>query len=355
MKRLIRQLVSKGAERREPTPRSHSEAGDTLVEVLLALLVLSLASVALIIAFSTSISASAEHRRLVTADLVVGSVSQNAIASIEGNLQLFTCTTLQAGQSMPVTTTTYLSSVQGLGFDLVPAEYTTTPYSYSASVTGVEWWNGTSFSSTCSAGAPEEITVTVTNTSTGVSYINTFVVGFPLTTTNAVSGSAPGTSLIFSTQPSDSVTSNGVTTYGEAGAALVTQPVLEVLDAAGDPVSTDYSPAILSIASGPAGGVLTGCAGNESQGGTVSFVPVPPSVTSCTLSLPGTYTLIATDGNLTSAPSQLSWAPWAITSASSITTSLLRGNLDPRSVPSPTWRFIRQLGLLINPGWERSP
>ncbi len=117
-----------------------------------------------------------------------------------------------------------------------------------------------------------------------------------MTTTNSVSGSAPGTSLIFSTQPSDSSTQNGVTTYGEAGAALITQPVVEVLDAANDPVSTDYSPAILSIASGPAGGVLTGCVGNESVGGIVSF-------SGCTLSLQGTYTLIATDGSLTSAPS----------------------------------------------------
>jgi len=293
MRRLFRQLVSRGARRDETSPRTRSEAGDTLVEVLLALLVLSLASVALILAFSTSISASAEHRRLVTADLVVGSVSQNAIANIEGNLQLFACSSVQSGQSTPVTTTTYLSMVQGLNFDLVPAEYAGT---YTASVTGVEWWSGTAFSSTCNAGDPEEITVTVTNTSTGVTYVNTFVVSFPLTTTNSVSGSAPGTSLIFSTQPSDSSTSNGVTTYGEAGAALITQPVVEVLDAAGDPVSTDYSPAILSIASGPAGGVLTGCVGNETVGGIVSF-------SGCTLSLQGTYTLIATDGNLTSAPS----------------------------------------------------
>ncbi len=293
MRHLFRQWVSKGADRHEASPRTRSEAGDTLVEVLLALLVLSLASVALILAFSTSISASAEHRRLVTADLVVGSVSQNAIANIEGQLQLFACSTVQSGQSTPVTTTTYLSMVQGLNFALVPAQYSNT---YTASITGVEWWNGTAFTSTCDAGDPEEITVTVTNTSTGVTYVNTFVVSFPLTTTNSVSGSAPGTSLIFSTQPSDSSTQNGVTTYGEAGAALITQPVVEVLDAANDPVSTDYSPAILSIASGPAGGVLTGCVGNESVGGIVSF-------SGCTLSLQGTYTLIATDGSLTSAPS----------------------------------------------------
>ncbi len=176
MRHLFRQWVSKGADRHEASPRTRSEAGDTLVEVLPALLVLSLASVALILAFSTSISASAEHRRLVTADLVVGSVSQNAIANIEGQLQLFACSTVQSGQSTPVTTTTYLSMVQGLNFALVPAQYSNT---YTASITGVEWWNGTAFTSTCDAGDPEEITVTVTNTSTGVTYVNTFVVSFP--------------------------------------------------------------------------------------------------------------------------------------------------------------------------------
>ena len=285
MRKALRAAESSGEPRDDATDRKSSEAGDTLIEVLLALLVLSLASVALILAFSTSISASAEHRRLVTADLVVGSVSQNAIANIDSQLQLFAC--YQSGTApIPVTTTTFQSLVSDA--DLVPSAYSS---QFTASITNVQWWNGTSFSGTCTAGAPEEVTVTVINTSTGASYTNVFVVSFPLTTTNAISGAAPATSLVFSTAPSDSVTTNGVTTYGEAGAAFDTQPVVEVLDAEGDPVATDFSPVILSIASGPSGAALSGCVGDESKGGVVSF-------SDCTLSMAGTYTLLATDGTL---------------------------------------------------------
>ncbi|MGH3733080.1 MAG: beta strand repeat-containing protein, partial [Acidimicrobiales bacterium] len=258
--------------------------------MLLALVVLSLASVALIIAFSTSISASAEHRRLVTADLVVGGVSQDAIASIDAQLNLFACE--QSGSSpTPTTTTTFQSLVSDA--DLVPSTYSS---QFTASITGVQWWNGAGFSSTCTAGAPEEVTVTVENSSTGASYTNTFVVTFPLTTTNAVSGSAPATSLAFSTEPSDTIDTDGVITDGEAGAALETQPVVEVLNSAGDPVATDYSPVILSIASGPSGASLSDCLGDEQQGGVVTF-------TGCIVSLPGTYTLLATDGSLTATSS----------------------------------------------------
>src|SRR5665213_216596 len=68
-----------------------SEAGDTLVEVLLAVMVLGLASVAMIIAFSTSISASAEHRQLSATGIVLDSVSQEVISEIQAQPVLFTC------------------------------------------------------------------------------------------------------------------------------------------------------------------------------------------------------------------------------------------------------------------------
>src|ERR1017187_4934660 len=44
-----------------PERPRRSEAGDTLVEVLLAIVILGLASVAILLAFATSISGSAEH------------------------------------------------------------------------------------------------------------------------------------------------------------------------------------------------------------------------------------------------------------------------------------------------------
>ncbi len=59
------------------------ERGDTLIEVLMALLVLSLCALAIMIAFSTSISASQQHRDLATANIVLASASQQAIAQIQ--------------------------------------------------------------------------------------------------------------------------------------------------------------------------------------------------------------------------------------------------------------------------------
>ena len=68
-----------------------SEVGDTLIEILLALVVLGLASLALIIAFSTSISASATHRTLATNNTVLATASQVTIANIQGQPSLFSC------------------------------------------------------------------------------------------------------------------------------------------------------------------------------------------------------------------------------------------------------------------------
>jgi type II secretory pathway pseudopilin PulG len=60
-----------------------SEAGDTLIEVLLTLIVLSLAAVSLMIAFGTSITASAEHRSLATNDVVLRGVADTAFQEIQ--------------------------------------------------------------------------------------------------------------------------------------------------------------------------------------------------------------------------------------------------------------------------------
>ena len=74
----------------EPTSRTttpkrerRSEAGDTLVEVLLSVVVLGMASVALLIAFGTSISASADHRQLSASGIVLDAVSQQVISEIQ--------------------------------------------------------------------------------------------------------------------------------------------------------------------------------------------------------------------------------------------------------------------------------
>src|SRR5580692_9152734 len=71
--------------------KGRDDRGDTLIEVLMALLVLSLCALAVMIAFSTSISASQQHRDLATANIVLASASQQAIAQIQQNSNLFGC------------------------------------------------------------------------------------------------------------------------------------------------------------------------------------------------------------------------------------------------------------------------
>ena len=64
-----------------PTPIP--EQGDTLVEVLLALVILGIASVALLAGFATSIGASAEHRNLASLDSSTRLAANTAIADIQ--------------------------------------------------------------------------------------------------------------------------------------------------------------------------------------------------------------------------------------------------------------------------------
>ena len=59
------------------------ERGDTLVEVLLALVVLGLAGMALLLGFATSITSSAEHRHLATLDASVRAASDEVIAQVQ--------------------------------------------------------------------------------------------------------------------------------------------------------------------------------------------------------------------------------------------------------------------------------
>ena len=262
-----------------------SEDGDTLVEVLLALVVLALAALALIIAFSTAVSASAFHRQLATAQVALGSASQQAIAEVEANLTLFSnCQTISG------TSTSY---------DTLAPLVVTEP-DYTAAITNVEWWDTNSgqfqpssyFESTygvaCAENEPQSITVTVTytNGTTVKSYSNSVVGDYPLANAADSSNAGAAYKLVFA----PSTPGNGVDNL-----AFATQPVVYVEDQFGNVVSTDLSPVTLSISSGTSGAVLSGCSGSEVNG-QVTF-------TGCEINLSGTYTLLATDGTLLTATS----------------------------------------------------
>ena len=79
----MKRLVGKMLRHRKDGSGSRDEAGETLLEILLALIILSLASVALITAFGTSINASAEHRSLADFDTVLASSISNTTSVIQ--------------------------------------------------------------------------------------------------------------------------------------------------------------------------------------------------------------------------------------------------------------------------------
>ena len=60
-----------------------SEEGDSLVEALIALVVLALAVLALLFGFATSITASGEHRHLATLYLSVRTAADQAISQVQ--------------------------------------------------------------------------------------------------------------------------------------------------------------------------------------------------------------------------------------------------------------------------------
>ncbi len=237
-----------------------SEAGDTLIEVLMTLVVASLCVVAFLVAFTTSISASAEHRKLVSLDTVLRSVSEQALSQIQQQPN-----PLFASCATPAT-------YSGIGFNL-PAGYTST-------ITSVEYWNGASFGPTCTTGsiAPQLIGVSVSGP-LGISSSISFAAN-----DLSYSSSTVEAKLVFTTQP----------VGGANGTPLTTQPVVTIEDASGNPVITNVSTISLAITSGTgtSGASLTGCAQSESQG-VITF-------SGCTINDAGTgYTLTATDGSLT--------------------------------------------------------
>ena len=101
------------------------EAGDTLIEVLLALVVISLTAVALLTAFGTSISASAEHKDEATLDSVLKSFVEQA--------------TYQLGRQ--TTSPKFVACATPSTYSNVTMPPVTTAQgTYTASITAVQYW-----------------------------------------------------------------------------------------------------------------------------------------------------------------------------------------------------------------------
>jgi Tfp pilus assembly protein PilV len=138
--------------------KNRDESGDTLIEVLLTMMVVGTAATALIMAFSTAIAASAEHRNLASTDTVLRSVSENVIALFNGATSVFaSCATPTPIPNGPNNGYNNNSAVQA------QLETATNPFNYTASITDVQYWSGAGFSPSCPPGstAPQQITLTV--------------------------------------------------------------------------------------------------------------------------------------------------------------------------------------------------
>ena len=170
--------------------RAHrDEAGDTLVEVLVALVVLSLCGLALLLTFSTSITASVEHRSLATLDTVLRSATESATAQIQQQ---------SGAQFSSCATPSFYNSNLTLS---VPPGYTVV-------VTSVQYWTGTSFTAigtSCPSGSlqPQLLTMTA-SAANGVSDALSFVVGDPVYALAEVAQVQPRATLLQWSGPSAS-------------------------------------------------------------------------------------------------------------------------------------------------------
>jgi len=147
-----------------------SEEGDTLIEVLLTLIILSGCAVALIITFATSIAASVDHRNLAVNGTVLRNLDQAAFYQLQQQPSpLFDPCTV--GASGTATTTAYSpGGSNAISFS--------TPTKYSVSIGTVQYWNGVTFVANCPASnAPQLITLTVTNPNGSIATTQTVVEG----------------------------------------------------------------------------------------------------------------------------------------------------------------------------------
>ena len=238
------------------TPGARSEAGETLVEVLLALIILALASVALLTAFGTDISASAEHRRLSSFDTVLASsISMTTSVVQQQYAAVFSVCPSSVGSLSAYPSSTVLTAA-------LDAPGYTAAIAPAGSQPAVEYLNGNSFSGTCDpkyVGNPQLINVVVTNSASGYSQDNSVVVVDPTAVPASGVKGTTATQLKFVTQPEGA----------SVGTPFSTQPVLEVLDGSGNVVRTDLSPITLTIlyGSGTNGASLSNtCAGVETSG-----------------------------------------------------------------------------------------
>lgn len=162
------------------------EAGDTLVEVLLALIVLSLCGVALITAFGTAISSSATYRRLASVDTVMRSAEEAGVARIQQqtNPLYIPCGTDAQYTSEFAALPAVSSTSPGYGNPDAVSSQLAAPVGFTVAFTldssghNVQYWNSATsqFGACVSKTSPELITITVTQLKPLLSDTSSFIV-----------------------------------------------------------------------------------------------------------------------------------------------------------------------------------
>lgn len=136
------------AGERSSASRVADERGDTLIEVLITLIILSVSGLALLAAFSTTITGSAQHRSLAANDVVLRTVAESAFSEIQQQ---------QSPEYQPCAATSTYSSTNNYG---APSGYTVTILSlqYPASGGG---WTATAPANCATTYPPQLVTVQV--------------------------------------------------------------------------------------------------------------------------------------------------------------------------------------------------
>ena len=145
---------------------SEGDRGDTLIEILITLVIVGLAGIAILGAYTMSINATADYRNVATLNTVLTDASQSAISQIQQQTSPFFTPCVKGDPTNASVVNTYKSDV-----------VFNAPSGYSVAVTAVEYLNGTTFTSACSTPtAPQEVFATATNTRTFASASINFVV-----------------------------------------------------------------------------------------------------------------------------------------------------------------------------------
>ena len=139
-----------------------------------------------------------------------------------------------------------------------------------APTSAIQYWSsstnnfGTGGSYQCSDGAPQLITLSLIGAGNYTQSLS-FVVAQAFTGTSST-GTATQLRIINTPSGSESGTPTAYQLTSNPGTALSYQPVVEVEDSNGNPVTTDLSPVLLQISALSGSGTISGCTGLENMG-----------------------------------------------------------------------------------------